>query len=209
MIWAILAEKNENKVYVNPDESLTDLQTLIKYSFLLNFLHESFDLMNLLIRSILNCIRSSIGNQWSSLPPTTKAMGSSPVSHIWSHVGSQLYRNYIPPTISPHLHSHLPTPSTLLFFSLVFKFFRPFSQLQRLSLPVLYPRIFFPTSKFFTTFLSEDCFLVITWTPMLQKEFTTRFLILKYLHHKWTRKNTLYDILYNTYLRSAICRIPQ
>ena len=32
---AILAEKNEDKVYVNQDESLTDLQTLIKYSFLL------------------------------------------------------------------------------------------------------------------------------------------------------------------------------
>ena len=41
MIWAILAEKNEDKVDVNQDESLTDLQTLIKYSFLLNFLHES------------------------------------------------------------------------------------------------------------------------------------------------------------------------
>ena len=41
---AILAEKNEDKV--NQDESLTDLQTLIKYSFLLNFLHES--LMNLI-----------------------------------------------------------------------------------------------------------------------------------------------------------------
>ena len=40
----ILAEKNEDKVDVNQDESLTDLQTLIKYSFLLNFLHES--LMN-------------------------------------------------------------------------------------------------------------------------------------------------------------------
>ena len=46
MIWAILAEKNEDKVDVNHDESLTDLQTLIKYSFLLNFLHES--LMNLI-----------------------------------------------------------------------------------------------------------------------------------------------------------------
>ena len=34
MIWAILAEKNEDKVYVNQDESLTDLQTLIKYSIL-------------------------------------------------------------------------------------------------------------------------------------------------------------------------------
>ena len=32
VIWAILAEKNEDKVYVNQDESLTDLQTLIKYS---------------------------------------------------------------------------------------------------------------------------------------------------------------------------------
>ena len=32
---------NKDKVYVNQDESLTDLQTLIKYSFLLNFLHES------------------------------------------------------------------------------------------------------------------------------------------------------------------------
>ena len=29
-MWAILAEKNEDKVYVNQDESLTDLQTLIK-----------------------------------------------------------------------------------------------------------------------------------------------------------------------------------
>ena len=29
MIWAILAEKNEDKVYVNPVESLTDLETLI------------------------------------------------------------------------------------------------------------------------------------------------------------------------------------
>ena len=46
MISAILAEKNEDKVDVNQDESLTDLQTLIKYSFLLNFLHES--LMNLI-----------------------------------------------------------------------------------------------------------------------------------------------------------------
>ena len=46
MIWAILAEKNEDKVDVNQDESLTDLQTLIKYSFVLNFLHES--LMNLI-----------------------------------------------------------------------------------------------------------------------------------------------------------------
>ena len=43
----ILAEKNEDKVDVNQDESLTDLQTLIKYSFRLNFLHES--LMNLII----------------------------------------------------------------------------------------------------------------------------------------------------------------
>ena len=42
----ILAEKNEDKVDVNQEESLTDLQTLIKYSFLLNFLHES--LMNLI-----------------------------------------------------------------------------------------------------------------------------------------------------------------
>ena len=47
MIWAILAEKNEDKVNVNEDESLADLQTLIKYSFLLNFLHES--LMNLIM----------------------------------------------------------------------------------------------------------------------------------------------------------------
>ena len=36
----MLAEKNEDKVFVNQDKSLTDLQTLIKYSFLLNFLHE-------------------------------------------------------------------------------------------------------------------------------------------------------------------------
>ena len=47
MIWAILAEKNEDKFDVNQDESLTDLQTRIKYSFLLNFLHES--LMNLIM----------------------------------------------------------------------------------------------------------------------------------------------------------------
>ena len=33
MIWAILAKKNEDKVYVKQDESLTDLQTLIKYFF--------------------------------------------------------------------------------------------------------------------------------------------------------------------------------
>ena len=33
----ISAEKNEDKVYVNQDESLIDFQ----YSFLLNFLHES------------------------------------------------------------------------------------------------------------------------------------------------------------------------
>ena len=46
MLTTILAEKNEDKVYVNQDESLTDLQTLIKYSFLLNFLRES--LMNLI-----------------------------------------------------------------------------------------------------------------------------------------------------------------
>ena len=44
--WAILAEKNEDKVYVNQDDCFTDLQILIKYSFLLNFLHES--LMNLI-----------------------------------------------------------------------------------------------------------------------------------------------------------------
>ena len=37
----VLAENVERKVEVNQDESLTDLQTLIKYSFLLNFLHES------------------------------------------------------------------------------------------------------------------------------------------------------------------------
>ena len=47
VIWAILAEKNEDKVDVKQDESLTDLQTLIKYSFLLNFLHES--LINLIM----------------------------------------------------------------------------------------------------------------------------------------------------------------
>ena len=39
-------EKGEDKVYLNEDESLTNLQILIKYSFLLNFLHES--LMNLI-----------------------------------------------------------------------------------------------------------------------------------------------------------------
>ena len=47
MLLAVLAEKVERKVIdVNKDESLTDLQTLIKYSFRLNFLHES--LMNLI-----------------------------------------------------------------------------------------------------------------------------------------------------------------
>ena len=51
MICAILAEKNEDNVYVNQDESLTDLQTLIKYSFLLNFLHES--LVNLININII------------------------------------------------------------------------------------------------------------------------------------------------------------
>ena len=42
LFWhmSILTEKNEDKAYVNQDESLTDLQMLIKYSFLLNFLHE-------------------------------------------------------------------------------------------------------------------------------------------------------------------------
>ena len=30
VIWAILVEKNEDKVYVNEDESLTDLQILIE-----------------------------------------------------------------------------------------------------------------------------------------------------------------------------------
>ena len=40
----VLAEKVEQKVDVNHDESLTDLQTLIK-GFILNFLHEY--LMNL------------------------------------------------------------------------------------------------------------------------------------------------------------------
>ena len=44
-ILAVLAEEVEQKVDINQDESLTDLQILIKYSFLLNFLHES--LMNL------------------------------------------------------------------------------------------------------------------------------------------------------------------
>ena len=34
MIWAILAEKNEDKVYVNQEESLTDLQTLITEIFI-------------------------------------------------------------------------------------------------------------------------------------------------------------------------------
>ena len=50
-----MAEKNEDKVYVNQDESLTDLQTLIKYSFLLNFLHES--LMNLIIIYICHLVK--------------------------------------------------------------------------------------------------------------------------------------------------------
>ena len=34
VIWAILAEKNEDKVYVNQEESLTDLQTLITEIFI-------------------------------------------------------------------------------------------------------------------------------------------------------------------------------
>ena len=37
MIWAVLGAKNEDKIYVNQDETLTDLQIFIKYSFLLNF----------------------------------------------------------------------------------------------------------------------------------------------------------------------------
>ena len=41
VIWAILAEINEDKIYVNQDDSLTDLQTLIKYTFLMNVLQES------------------------------------------------------------------------------------------------------------------------------------------------------------------------
>ena len=40
-IQAVLVEKIERKVCVNEDESLTDLQILIKYEFLLDFLHES------------------------------------------------------------------------------------------------------------------------------------------------------------------------
>ena len=40
MIWAILAEKNEDKVHVNQDESLTDLQT--RCMFLLNISFEFF-----------------------------------------------------------------------------------------------------------------------------------------------------------------------
>ena len=39
-IQAVLAKKVEPKVDVNQDESLTDSRTLIKYSFILNFLHE-------------------------------------------------------------------------------------------------------------------------------------------------------------------------
>ena len=35
------SREKKDKYYVNQDESLTDLQTLIKYSFLLNFLHKS------------------------------------------------------------------------------------------------------------------------------------------------------------------------
>ena len=44
----ILAEKNEDNIYVNQDESFADLQTLIKYSFMSNFLHKSS--MNLIIK---------------------------------------------------------------------------------------------------------------------------------------------------------------
>ena len=55
---SFLGEKNEDKVYVNQDESLTDLQTLIKYSFLLNFLHES--LMNLINNfTTCSCMREA------------------------------------------------------------------------------------------------------------------------------------------------------
>ena len=47
------SREKRNKVYVNQDESLTDLQILIKYSFLLNFLHElvmsSLMIVNLLV----------------------------------------------------------------------------------------------------------------------------------------------------------------
>ena len=38
--YTILAKNNEDKVYVNQGEAFTDLQILIKYKFLLNFLHE-------------------------------------------------------------------------------------------------------------------------------------------------------------------------
>ena len=51
------SQENEGKVYVNQDESLTDLQILIKYSFRLNFLHEC--LMNLIIISIVHVSCSS------------------------------------------------------------------------------------------------------------------------------------------------------
>ena len=52
----------KDKVYVNQDESFTDLQTLIKYSLLLNFLHES--LMHLIIKYKIPC--TSI--IWSAVP---------------------------------------------------------------------------------------------------------------------------------------------
>ena len=45
------SQESQRKVDVNQDESLTDLQTLIKYSFLLNFGHES--LMILIIYFII------------------------------------------------------------------------------------------------------------------------------------------------------------
>jgi hypothetical protein len=44
----VQAEKIKTEVYVNQDKSLSDLQTLIKHSFVLYFLHE------LLLMSFLN-----------------------------------------------------------------------------------------------------------------------------------------------------------
>ena len=58
---SFLGEKNEDKVYVNQDESLTDLQTLIKYSFRLNFLHESLmNLISLIKKSGMYCYRTAL-----------------------------------------------------------------------------------------------------------------------------------------------------
>ena len=50
-IGMILGEKIERKVYVNQQKFVSDIQLLIKYSFILSFLHE---LLTILQREILH-----------------------------------------------------------------------------------------------------------------------------------------------------------